>query len=350
MRVAVITVRPRSPDQFGGAERLYDALVAAFRDLGHEACEIDVPVDESSFTGIQQGYVDCHDLPLSDFDMVVSTKAPTWLVRHPRHVCYLVHTIRVFYDMFGRVFPVPTADHLRQRELVQALDTAALSAPGCRRIFAIGAEVAGRLHRDNGLHAEVLHPPLWANQFRSGPASDYFFLPGRLHAWKRVDLAIDAFKKVAGPVRLLVAGTGDAEVALRAQASDDARIEFLGAVSDEELIRLYSGAIAVPFVPLREDYGYVTLEAFASGKPVLTCEDSGEAAAIVRDGINGFIVPAEPDSLAKAMRRLADDRVLSGRMGEAGKQWVEGLVWRKVVETLVAGAFGKGSALPGVHP
>lgn len=340
MRVAIITVRPRSPAGFGGAERLYDALVAAFRDAGHDAYEIDVPVDESDFPGIQRGYVDCYDLELVDFDMVVSTKAPTWLVRHPRHVCYLVHTIRVFYDMFEQTFPTPTAELQRQRKLVRALDTGALTFPRCRGIYAIGAEVAARLQRDNGLRAEVMHPPLWTDHFRTGPAGDYFFLPGRMHAWKRVDLVIEAFKQVKGPVRLLLAGTGEAEESLQQLASGDARIEFLGAVSDENLISLYSGALAVPFAPLREDYGYITLEAFASGKPVLTCSDSGEAAAIVKHGVSGLVVAPDPKAMADAMQHMVAAPRIAEQMGQAGRQWVNELSWKRVVDSLVAAATG----------
>lgn len=339
MRVAVITVRPRDPAAAGGAERLFDALVDAFRATGHDAVEIDIPMDESNFVGIQRGYVECHDLELSDFDMVVSTKAPTWLVRHPRHVCYLVHTIRVFYDMFTRSFPNPSPELHRQRRLVQTLDSAALAPPRCRAVFAIGGEVARRLREDNGLQAHVLHPPLWADHFRHEPASDYFFLPGRMHDWKRVDLAIDAFMQVEGPVRLVLAGSGEAEPSLRERAKGDSRIEFLGAVDDERLIELYSKSIAVPFVPLREDYGYITLEAFASGKPVLTCIDSGEAAAIVQDGVTGRVVPPDSSALADAMRHLVRDRDVAERMGLAGRRWVGQLSWRRVVDSLVEAAF-----------
>lgn len=347
MRVAVITVRPRDPAAFGGAERLFDALVAAFRAAGHDAVEIEVPVDESSFAGIQRGYVACYDLELADFDMVVSTKAPTWLVRHPRHVCYLVHTIRVFYDMFGQTFPNPSQELQRQRRLIQALDSGALAPPRCRAVYAIGGEVARRLREDNGLQAGVLHPPLWSDRFRTGTAGDYFLLPGRMHAWKRVDLVIDAFKQVKGAVRLLLAGSGEAEPALRLRAQDDPRIEFLGAVSDEQLVALYSGALAVPFAPLREDYGYITLEAFASGKPVLTCSDAGEAAAIVQDGVTGRVVAPQAAALAAAMQHCVDDRESAARMGQAGSEWVAQLSWRRVVDALVAAATTDAPALAG---
>ena len=62
-----------------------------------------------------------------------------------------------------------------------------------------------------------------------------------------------------------------------------------GALAD-----LYADALLVPFVPKHEDYGLITIEAFKSGKPVLTCTDSGETLEFVRDGHNGYVV--EPNA------------------------------------------------------
>lgn len=334
MKIAVITVRAESGEA-GGAERFYDALVGAFRDIGHDACEVQVLADESNFDQIKRNYLRCYDLDLSGYDVVVSTKAPTWMVRHPRHVCYLVHTIRVFYDMFGETFPNAGDELLAQRQLVQQLDTGALSATRCKAVFSIGSEVSRRLREHNGVEAEVLHPPLWANDFRQGVYSDYFLLPGRLHPWKRVDLVIRAMQHVTTSVRLLIVGTGEAEPALRELAAGDSRIQFLGRVDDLALRELYANALAVPFTPKREDYGYVTLEAFASGKPVITCTDSGEAAVLVRDGENGFVCEPNPKELAERMELLSANPKISSALGNNGKAWVSGLDWGVVSNRLI---------------
>src|SRR5690606_36071262 len=100
-------------------------------------------------------------------------------------------------------------------------DFEAMSAAVAR--FAIGHEVAGRLYRWAGLASQVIHPPLGVDGFEQGPAGDYFFLPGRLHPWKRVDLVIDAVRASALPLRLLIAGTGQAEPELRRRADGDPR-------------------------------------------------------------------------------------------------------------------------------
>ena len=340
MRIGVVTIRQKNGDT-GGAERFFDGLVQAFTGLGHDATELPVYTDESTADGVKRSYLQCYDLDVSGYDMVVSTKAPTWLVRHPRHVCYLVHTMRVFYDMFDAVFPAASPDTLAMRRLVHQLDTGALSPPRCRAVFTIGEEVSRRLREANGIEAPVLHPPLWSDGFREGDQGDYFFLPGRLHPWKRVDLVIQAFRRVRAPVRLVIAGVGEAEAALRALADGDERIEFVGRVDDERLMALYSGALAVPFAPKREDYGYVTLEAFASGKPVITCTDAGEAAAIVGSSGGGLVVAPTAEALAEAMESIAARSGEVAAMGQSGQHWVRSLSWQRIAGRLVESAMGE---------
>ena len=101
-------------------------------------------------------------------------------------------------------------------------------------------------------------------------------------------------------VPLLITGTGEDEKALRAAAAGDRRIRFLGNVDEAALSDLYADALLVPFVPKHEDYGLITIEAFKSGKPVLTCTDSGETLEFVRDGHNGYVVEPNAREIAAA--------------------------------------------------
>ncbi len=338
MRVGILTVRSRAGEE-GGAERFFDGLQCAFVERGIDAELVVIRSDESTYDSIEETYLRAYDFDAGSFDGVISTKAPTYLVRHPNHICYLVHTIRVFYDMFDTTFPRPTAQLLAQRARVHELDTLALAAPRTRRVFAIGHEVAGRLERDNGIDAVVLHPPLGFDRFRAGPHGDYIFLPGRLHRWKRVDLAIEAMRHIRSPLRLLIAGAGEDEHALRARAGADTRIVFLGRVSETDLVDLYANALAVAFVPVREDYGYVTVEAFRSGKPVVTCSDSGEAAVLVEHERTGLVVPPDPERLGAAFERLHADRGFAAVLGASAAARERTITWDNVVPAL-AGALG----------
>ncbi|MGN8160464.1 glycosyltransferase [Salinisphaera sp. SWV1] len=322
----------------GGAERFYAGLMEGFRSIGAEPELVTVAAEEFSFEQILENYAHCAQLDLSEYALVVSTKAPTYAVRHPNHVIYLVHTVRVFDDMFEDNFPDATAEQRVQRYRLHELDFQALSSVRAR--FSIGHEVSRRLYRWRGLDSKVLHPPLAFHGFREGPIGDYFFLPGRLHPWKRVDLLVDAVRSSKLPLKLIIAGTGEAEAMLRARAEDDDRIRFLGHVSDRDLVDLYANALAVPFVPLREDYGYVTLEAFASGKPVLTCSDSGEPSRLVQNLQTGLVVKPCVDSVRDALEFLWQSRDDAARMGRNGRQVTENMSWTTTVETLADAGLG----------
>lgn len=333
-RIAIVASRPPSGEQ-GGAERFYRALCEALREAGADAEVVTEPSDESGFESILESYLRFYDLDLSGYDGVISTKAPSYALRHPNHVCFLVHTMRVFYDMFDHEFGHPTRELLAQRRRVRELDTESLRRLPPGRRFCIGNEVRRRLRCFNGLDATVLHMDLPFDGFRRGPYQ-HFFLPGRLHRWKRVGLAIEAFKRVERDVELKIAGTGEDEGIFRRLAAGDDRISFLGRVSDVELFDLYAGALAVPFLPLREDLGFITLEAFRSAKPVLTCTDAGEPAFFVDDGVNGFVRSPDASELARCMECWVDQPELAEEMGRRGFESIRHLSWPRVSETLLS--------------
>lgn len=331
LRVAILTAGPSSGAR-GGAERFYEGLFQGFKEIGCSPELISVPADEPTLEQILDNFAKSRDLDLSSYDLVISTKVPTYAVKHPNHVLYLVHTVRVFDDMFDEAFVRPARELFFQRAKLHKIDFEAIS--GAKARFAIGHEVARRLYRWRGLGCEVLHPPLGFNEFKKGISGDYFFLPGRLHPWKRVDLVIEAIRRSSLPLKFFIAGTGEAEAELKRLAAGDDRIQFLGRISDEELVNLYAGALAVPFVPLREDYGYVTLEAFASSKPVVTCSDSGEPCHFVRQYETGLVAPADPDSLRESLEWLWKNREQAARMGENGFQMIESMSWKTTAATL----------------
>jgi hypothetical protein len=136
-KVAIVATASASGEK-GGAERFYDGLQNALCSLGVDAQIVPVIPDESSFEAILRSYLEVYDLDLTMFDGIISTKYPSYVARHPNHVCYLLHTMRMFYDMFEFEFPRADNDRLEQRRWIQRLDTGALSSPNVRRVFVIG--------------------------------------------------------------------------------------------------------------------------------------------------------------------------------------------------------------------
>lgn len=344
MKVAVVTPEIRDRGRLFGAERHFVGMVEAFQRR-YNTDWIQVPVSEATWDDVLRSYLECYDLDLSSYDLVISTKNPTFAVRHRNHVCWLLHQIRVFYDRFddeyGNLDRAQLAQKSEQRKLVQQLDN--LAFQGIRKIFTNGHETARRLKQYNAFDADVLHPPVYTRGLYCA-GQEYFLLPGRLHRWKRVDLALRAMQYVSAEIQLLIPGTGEDEKYFREVADDDPRIAFLGFVSDQELLDLYANALAVLFVPKEEDFGYVTIEAMLSHKPVIVCTDSGEPARLVENGRSGFVVNPDPVEIAAAMNILAEDRELARTMGECAYEQVPSQSWDEVVDRLV------GSGAPATAP
>ena len=351
VKLALVVAVMRSGER-GGAEALYDGLERGLRRVGHDVDRIEIALDESSFDRILESYVRCNDLDLRGYDGVISTKAPTYMVRHPHHVSYLVHTIRVFYDMFAPEYGDGTPEQHRQRRVIHAFDRHGMHPDRILRQFAIGHTPYRRLRAADPFWErvpfEALHLPPAIGGFREPGPGRYVFLPGRLHRWKRVHLLIEAFKRVRTDIPLKIAGTGEDEERLRRAAAGDPRIEFLGRVDDGTLLDLYAGALVVPFVPVDEDYGLVTIEAFLSKKPVITCSDSGEPTEIVRDGVSGFVVEPTAGAIAAKIEMLIEQPELAAVMGARGFEAVRHITWADVAARLSAPIEASLAAAPKV--
>ena len=156
---------------------------------------------------------------------------------------------------------------------------------------------------------------------------------------KRVDLAIKAMKYVKSKSAVLqVVGTGFLEGPLRKMAEDEGvadRVRFRGFVTVDELLACYARAGCVLYVPFDEDYGYATLEAFKSRRPVVVTDDSGGPLEFVRDRENGRVVKAVPEELAEAIDELLANRRKARRFGEEGFSAVDGISWDMVLDTVV---------------
>jgi glycosyltransferase involved in cell wall biosynthesis len=273
-------------------------------------------------------------------DMVIATKFPTYFVRHPRKVTWLVHQYRAIYDLFDT--PYTEFDHteadVRLRDRLIALDNEVL--PESSRLFTIARTLTERLARYNGLAAETLyHPPPLAGKLTAGPLGDYVLSVGRLEGTKRVDLIIRALAHAGPRVRLVIVGKGllreqlESTVALAGLAD---RVTFTGPITEQELVALYAGALAIVFPPFDEDYGYVTLEAFLARKAVITTHDAGGPLEFVEDGVNGIVTDPTPEALGAAIARLAAEPRTAQSLGDAGYERAHAITWDRVIERLMA--------------
>jgi glycosyltransferase involved in cell wall biosynthesis len=339
----VVVCEAQVPFVTGGAEHHVRELVGQLRLAGFDTELVSVPFKWYPKPEIAAHAAAWRLLDLSEsngrtIDLVIATKFPTYFVRHPHKVAWLIHQHRAAYELAGT--PFSDFDHTEEdvalRADLVALDTAMLGE--CERLFSNSLNTARRLARYNGLAAQPLyHPPRLAGRLRSGAAGSYFLSVGRLETVKRVDLAIRALAHTSAEIALQIAGTGTQRQTLEALAAELGvadRVTFLGDVPDEDLISLYAGALGILFPPYDEDFGYVTLEAFLARKPVLTARDSGGPLEFVRDGENGFVTEPTAEAIGEAMARLGADRSGAARMGETGYERARTITWAGVIEQL----------------
>jgi glycosyltransferase involved in cell wall biosynthesis len=345
----VLVLESQTPFVTGGAEMLVRSLTGALRSHGYETEIVSIPFrdyprDELLAHAAAWRLLDVGRALERPVDLVIATKFPTYFVRHPAKVAWLVHQHRAAYELCGTPFSdfEHTERDVALRKRLIELDTRMLGE--CVARFSIARTVSARLERYNGLTAEPLyHPPRLAEALKAGPYGDYIVTVTRLERVKRVDLAIDAFQHVAPPTRLLVVGDGSVRPELEAQIERlglSRRVRLAGHVSDDELIDLVAGARAMLFAPFDEDYGYVTLEAFLSRKAVITTTDAGGPLEFVTDGVNGFVTEPTAPAVAAAIDRLAGDARLAAQLGDAGYDRARLVTWDGVVERLVGAATG----------
>ena len=340
----VVVCEAQVPFVEGGAEIHVRSLVAQLKARGYLVERVALPFkwypkQEILAHAAAWRMIDLSESNGRPIDLVIGTKFPSYFVRHPNKVAWLIHQYRAAYELCGT--PYSDFDHTEGDVGLRAslidLDTKMLGE--CRRLFTNAGNTAGRLAKFNGLTAEPLyHPPHLASRLRTGEYGDYVLSVGRLESVKRADLLIKAMAHVDRPLSLVLAGDGTERQNLEALAGRlgvGDRVRFLGAVPDDELIELYAGTGVVAYVPFDEDFGYVTLESFLSAKPVVTLRDSGGPLEFVEDGVNGAVVEATPETLAEAINRYAADKRLAASHGAAGRARAAAITWDGVIEKLV---------------
>jgi glycosyltransferase involved in cell wall biosynthesis len=336
MRVAVC--RPQVPFVRGGVEIFTDTLVDELRARGVEAEIVSLPWvawpnDRLAMSTMMWRLVDLGpDMEIPP-DVVIATKFPSYLIKHPNKVVWLVHQLRAAYELHGTEFGQFT-DSRNDRSIrrgIQDLDRTSLGE--ARKLFATSRNVAERLHRSTRLTAEVLPHPPQELPYRCDGYGDFFLSVGRLDRSKRIDLLLQA-AELDPALGVVVVGEGPERPRLEALANG--RVRFAGHVSEQELADLYATCRAVFYAPLDEDFGMVPYEAFRAAKPVVTTRDAGGPLEVVQDGRNGRVVEPNPAAIASALRELADDETVARSLGTAGQAAAAAVTWDNAIAKLLA--------------
>jgi glycosyltransferase involved in cell wall biosynthesis len=325
----------------GGAELLADRLVLELRRAGHEADLLRLPLGNTP-EQVLESIVAASLLNAVNVDRVIGLKFPAYLIPHPDVVIWLVHQFRQAYDPP----PIGWPQDLVLAPVVSAVRTADRAAfAGATRLYAISPMVADRLHRSNGLTAEVLlTPPHSQQEYRTQVAEDFIVALGRISDGKRQKLAIQAMRSARPGYKLVVAGAPDDQGVLdqiRHEIEEGGlgdRVELIPRyITEEEKLDLLARCIGSVYLPIDEDsYGYVCYEAAMSNKPSITATDSGGTLTLVDHGRTGLVVTPEPEALASAFDELALHRDRAQAMGHNARTLALALdlSWDRVIEEL----------------
>ena len=379
MKIAIVGPSP-VPFTVGGCENLLWGLTKSINEETEHVAElIKLPSKEHSFWELIETYYSFYQLDLSQFDLLISTKYPSWMVRHPNSICYMVHTLRGLYDTYHWEYSVTpgceavdcvlaymeqnerpenldkffallwklreTKDIPKEyyafpgpliRKLVHYMDQWGLSQEGVKGYAAISNTVRDRVeYYPEGAVVHTVYPPSTLTHYHAGEYQ-YVFMISRLDAPKRIHMLIQAMRYVKAPVKLLIAGTGPEAQTLKNLAKDDDRIEFLGFVKDEEVEDYYANCLVVPYFPYDEDLGLITIEAMMHEKPVITTNDAGGPNEFVTNGKTGFVTRFHAKEIAEKIDYFATHPEEAKRMGRNGFELVSEITWKRAATKLVA--------------
>jgi glycosyltransferase involved in cell wall biosynthesis len=241
---------------------------------------------------------------LRGYDLVVSSESgPAKGVitsSATRHVCYCHTPMRYLWDLYPAYRNEWTTSRLKRAAMVPLTNYLRLwdyaSAARVDEFVANSANVRQRIWKTYRRESEVVYPPVEVESFYHRPAEDYFLVVSELVGYKRIDAAVREFSRSGR--RLKIAGDGPEHKRLRALASSN--VEFAGRVSDVELRELYARCTAF-LLPGEEDFGIATVEALASGKPVVAL---GRGGALETVPSFGGVLYDEPGGLGEAIRRF----------------------------------------------
>jgi glycosyltransferase involved in cell wall biosynthesis len=250
-----------------------------------------------------------------DADVVISTShavAKAMIKRdknhRPLHVCYIHTPMRYIWDRFDDYFGPEKVGRLASslffKPIARLLQIYDLKTVDRVDVYCTNSRyVAERIRRLYHREAEVIYGPGDVGNGRGVVRSpeDWYLMVTALVPYKRVDQAIAACASLGRSLKIV--GKGPEEKSLKALARElGASVEFLGFVSDEELLECYGRAKGLLF-PGVEDFGLVPVEAIAAGCPVIALAKGGAVDSMTRETAE-FYEEESAAALQQAMLRF----------------------------------------------
>jgi len=250
----------------------------------------------------------------SGYDVVISVTSAEakGIITRPStlHLCYCLTPTRYLWSGYEEYFRQPFLKFLSQPVITYLRRWDKIAAQRSDTFIAISKNVQKRIKKYYGRESEVIYPPVDVDKFPISnfqfPISNikhqppgFFLVVSRLVGYKKVDLVIKAFNELNLPLKIV--GVGNEMRRLRQMANSN--IEFLGQLTDKELLNYYQRCEAVIF-PQVEDFGLVPLEAQACGKPVIAFKGGGALETVIEKKTGTFFYPQTSTALIKKLKEF----------------------------------------------
>ena len=242
--------------------------------------------------------------------------------RHHPNLWYCYTPVRAFYDLYptfiSRQGPVTRQAFRLWVYFHKRIDRH--SVDHIDRIIAISKNVQERIRKFQGRDAGLIYPPVDTSRYRCKEYGDFWLSVNRLYPEKRIELQVEAFRKMPEERLVIVGGyaKGDhaAQYAEKIGCTLPENVTLRGEVSGNELIDLYARCRGHICTALDEDYGLTPLEAMASGQPVVAV-DAGALKELCQNGRNGYLCEQDNDvEIALGLLRIITNPELRESMSK----------------------------------
>jgi glycosyltransferase involved in cell wall biosynthesis len=200
--------------------------------------------------------------------------------------------------------------------------------------------VRNRVYKIYQKTATVIYPPIHTDLYSCKSSEGYWLSVNRLHPWKRIELQIEAFRKIPHKDLYIVGETSDKEYAEQLNRIAPKNVKFLGRVHEKTLRDLYSKCEGHITTAIDEDFGLTPLEAMASGKPVVAVKEGGYLETVL-DGITGKLVSPDPVEIAKAIEKLSEEKESYREACMKRAKLFDYLFFKKKITTIVKEIYEK---------
>ena len=330
LKVAIVT---EELTQLGGAERVLDSLIELFpsapiytivwndKKTGGKYAGKDIRTSFIQklpfgvkkykwYLPLMPRAIEC--LNLEGYDLVISSASAlikgVKTDKNQLHICYCHTPTRYLWTetkSYLKTAPIPFFVRPLMPMLIKCLRKWDLKASKRPDFYIANSEnVRERIKKYYSRDSVAIFPPVDAGKIKmQEKPGQYYLIVSRIEPYKKVDLVIDAFKKLELPLRVVGSGTRFDEYKNKVTEN----IEMIGRVPDDELPEYYQNCIAF-ISPQEEDAGITPLEAMAAGRPVISYQKGGALESVV-DGKTGiFFGEQTVESLMVAVEKLQNTK------------------------------------------